>query len=191
MLRANRIIGPRLCQLRAYNFRNEEVKLPGMKEEVELSEEMRKIEKALLEGAKDSPELLKEIRGIYSPYKALNIPETATQQEIRDTISLRRRQYQSQIEDVQKRLQAKSTPDSDSALIATANDQVAKLEQSLAEVNEIEHLLGSIQARRKFDQEYALQVHQVIWNDLSRGEKIRHQLAKVIRSINYLFPRPA
>ena len=162
-----------------------------MKEEVELSEEMRKIEKALLEGAKDSPELLKEIRGIYSPYKALNIPETATQQEIRDTISLRRRQYQSQIEDVQKRLQAKSTPDSDSALIATANDQIAKLEQSLAEVNEIEHLLGSIQARRKFDQEYALQVHQVIWNDLSRGEKIRHQLAKVIRSINYLFPRPA
>ena len=176
MLRANRII-PRLYQ-RSFNFRNEEVQLPGMKVEIELSEEMRKIEKALLEGAKDSPELLKEVRRIYNPYKALNIPQTATQQEIKETIELRKRQYKSQIEDAQKRI---SDSSSDSAVIST-NDQILKLEERLAKLEEVERLLGSIQSRRKFDQEYALQVHQVIWNDLSRGEKVRHQLAKVIRN---------
>ena len=179
MLRANRII-PRLCQ-RSFNFRNEEVQLPGMKAEIELSEEMRKIEKALLEGAKDSPELLKEVRRIYNPYKALNIPQTATQQDIKETIELRKRQYKSQIEDAQKRLPASST---EFAVISTS-DQILKLGESLAKLEEVERLLGSIQSRRKFDQEYALQVHQVIWNDLSRGEKVRHQLAKVIRKRSY------
>lgn len=170
MLRSSRHVIRRLR--RPYNFRNEDVKLPGMKDDIALPEELRKIERALLTGEKESPELLKAINSINNPYNELNLPPTSTQKQIKETISLRRRQYAAQIEDSMKMLPSAGAE----ASIVVSNDQIKKLEESLVKLDDIETLLGTIQARKRFDNAYAIEVHQIIWSDLSKGEKVRHYL---------------
>ena len=120
MLRVH--LARRVC--RFYHFKSETYNLPGYREEVDLPEDLRRLRHSITTGEKDNAKLLADIEDIYSPYRDLALPYSATQAEVTRVIELRRTQLQYQIDQVENRKLIEPGDQTDDLPVLTDNQLV-------------------------------------------------------------------
>lgn len=67
-----------------------------------------------------------------------------------------------------------------------------KIENEREDLEKIISSIGSKTARYEFDEKYNLAVHNIIWNDLTLAEKVKHKIglqkSKIFSLVRHSFP---
>ena len=126
------------------------------------------VEKLGLSHATDYDAIRAEVKEVFNPYDQLGINKTTPLAEIQLKLKVKKRIINEELQQI----------DSGSNLPAVYEDRLSQLQKDLDTIEKSAEIFSTIESRRKFNNEYELEVHRIINRNLSFRQKLSLQTTK-------------